>query len=290
VAKAKRKLSAKQIRAGFGGKRRKAAAKHRPRTKKRANPKRRRSNPPRVHHRKRKAAAASRPRARKRKSSHRPRTKRRNPELVSFLLGNPATKRRKKVAAHRKRRKKSAASHRSNAGRPRRKKTMNRSRRHRNPSVIGTPKRWLEWGAGGVVGFVGSAALPQLLAPNSNTGMTGYALSLGATIGLGLLSHMFLKRPDVTVGVMVGGLSNLLRRVITDNTPYGSYLNSPTSAGGMGMGDYMVANWGPPRMTDGLHSSMAEAPGTPWSGGGMVATSYGVNTQDLADMRSSRPC
>ena len=192
------------------------------------------------------------------------------------------------MAAH-KHKKKRAAS-RSNAGRPRRKKTMNRSRRHRNPSVIGTPKRWLEWGAGGVVGFVGSAALPQLLAPNSNTGMTGYALSLGATIGLGLLSHMFLKRPDVTVGVMVGGLSNLLRRVITDQTPYGAYLNAPASSGGMGMGDYMVANWGPPRMTDGLHSSMAEAPGTPWSGGGMVATSYGVNTQDLADMRSSRPC
>ena len=33
-----------------------------------------------------------------------------------------------------------------------------------------------------------------------------------------------------------------------------------------GMGDYMVANWGPPRMNNGLFSAMAEAPGTPWGG------------------------
>ena len=200
------------------------------------------------------------------------------------------------MAAHRRRRKKSASSHRSNAGTRRRSRkgtVRHHSRRRRNPGIlgIGRPMDWIEGGAGALVGFVGSAAIPNFLGPATNVGMTGYALSAAATIGLTILAHMMLPRkPAIAAGVASGGFANLLRRVITDQTPYGSYLNAPASAGGMGMGDYMVANWGPPRMSDGLHSALAEAPGTAWSGGGMLTTSSGISTQDMVDIRSSRPC
>lgn len=196
--------------------------------------------------------------------------------------------------AHSHRRKKRAAS--STAGRRRsKKKNAGFSRRkRRNPGFasIGTPKTWLMGGAGALAGFVGSAYLPQMfLGASGNTGMAGYAASAGAAIGLGLLSHfLFPREQAITIGVVSGGFGNLLRRVITDQTPYGHYLDAPAAAGGMGMGDYMVANWGPPRMSDGLHSAMAEAAGTPWMGGGMITTSSGVNVQDMADIRASRPC
>jgi hypothetical protein len=310
MAKAKRHMSAKQIR-HFGTKRQKAAlkakrhSKHRkrtnaaPRKRARAAPRkhhRKRTNAaPRKHHRKRAAAAAPvRRRRKKTNSSHRPRRKK-NPELVSFLLGNSAKRRKKTVASTRRRRKKSAAS-RSNAGTRRRvskKGVRHHSRRRRNPGIlgIGKPMDWVMGGAGALAGFVGSAAIPSFLGPTTNTGMTGYALAAASTIGLAVLAHMMLPRmPAVAVGVASGGFANLLRRIITDQTPYGAYLNAPPAAGGMGMGDYMVANWGPPRMSDGLHSAMAEAAGTPWSGGGMLTTSSGISTQDMVDIRSSRPC
>ena len=185
-----------------------------------------------------------------------------------------------------------AASHRSNAGTRRRRRTTrvmhrNRSRR-RNPSSIGSPMTWVTGGAGVLAGFVGSAAIPQMLLGTGNTGATGYAVTAAAAIGLGFLSHFLLPRQQaVTIGVVSGGMVNLIRRIISDQTPFGSYLSMS------GMGDYMVANWGPPRMNNGLFSAMAEAPGTPWggagSGGGMI-TSSGVGIQDMADIRSARPC
>ena len=197
------------------------------------------------------------------------------------------------MATHSRRKhhkKRSAASHRSNAGtrRSRPKAVSYRRRGHRsNPGAIGSPKTWVMGGAGALAGFIGSAALPQLVLGAGNVGVTGYAVTAAAAIGLGFLSHFLLPRQQaVTFGVVAGGFANLLRRVITDQTPFGSFVSNT------GMGDYMVANWGPPRMSDGLHSAMAEGPGTPWSGGGggMIATSSGVTSQDMADMRASRPC
>jgi hypothetical protein len=295
MAKTRRKMSAKQIK-HFGTKRQKAALKarrHAPARKRNPpkgggrvisgygstvmNPRRRKRNPGGSH----KIVING---ARKRKnSSHRRRTKR-NPELVSFLLGNPA-KRSSKGMARSRRKTKRAASHRSNAGTRRRrviKHVAHRRRSVRNPG--GMPLKDFMWGGiGGLAGFVGSAAIPQLLMSSSNTGVTGYAMTAAATIGLTILAHMFVKNKAVTFGVGIGGAMNLLRRVITDQTPFGSYLSSS------GMGDYMVANWGPPRMQNGLHSAMAESPGTPWSGAA-IGTSSGIGLQDMSDIRSGRPC
>lgn len=199
------------------------------------------------------------------------------------------------MARHSRKSRKSAV--RSNAGRRRSRKSTSvrrHSRKPRNPAMIGRPKDWVMGGAGALAGFVGSAALPQMfLGAASNTGMAGYAASAAAAIGLGFLAHfLFPREQAITVGVVSGGFANLIRRIITDQTPFGSYLNAPASAGGMGMGDYMVANWGPPRMQNGLQSAMAEAPGTAWGGGGSgyIASSSGVSMQDMSDIRASRPC
>lgn len=188
-------------------------------------------------------------------------------------------------------RKKRRAASRSNAGTRRRRTTSRRvhHRRRSNPGMgaIGNPQTWLFGGAGTLAGFVGSAALPQLILGTGNTGVAGYAATAAAAIGLGLLSHFLLPRkPVVTAGVIAGGMANLIRRVISDQTPFGGYLSNS------GMGDYMVANWGPPRMRDAFHSAMAEAPGTLWSGGGtgVITATNGVSMQDLSDMRATRPC
>jgi hypothetical protein len=293
-----KRMTAKQIRY-FGTKRQKAAlranrSKKRKRhsVKRRQAPaaKRRNAAPRRRKHSVRRNTARPHqgprcnpaPRKRRRKTSHRRRTVKRNPELVSFLLGNPATKRRKKVAHTRRRKKRSAAS-RSNAG-TRRRRTVHHSSR-RNPA--GIPLKDFAFGGAGVLaGFLGSAALPQMFMGAANTGVTGYALTAAAGIGLTILAHMFVKNRSVTFGVGAGAAANLLRRIVTDQTPFGPYLSNS------GMGDYMVANWGPPRMSNGLQSAMAEAPGTPWSGGGggMIATSSGISAQDMSDIRAGRPC
>ena len=300
MARSRRKMSAKQIK-HFGTKRQKAALKAR------RHAPARKLNPPKGggrvisgygstvmnSGRRKKRNPGNHKivinRARKRSNtSHRRRTKR-NPELVSFLLGNPAKRSNKGMARSRKKTRRAAS--RSNAGTRRRrtvKRVMHRNRSRRNPSSIGSPQQMLYGGAGVLAGFVGSAALPQMILSTGNTGMAGYAATAAAAIGLGFLSHMLFPRlPSVTVGVVSGGVANLIRRIISDQTPFGSYLSMS------GMGDYMVANWGPPRMNNGLFSAMAEAPGTAWgaagSGGGMI-TSSGVGIQDMADIRSARPC
>lgn len=196
----------------------------------------------------------------------------------------------------RSRRKTRRAASRSNAGTRRRRVSRRKNVSHRrrgsrrNPSfgAVGSPMTWIMGGAGALGGFVGSAAIPQMLLGAGNTGIAGYAATAAAAVGLGLLSHFLLPRqPAVTIGVVSGGFGNLLRRIISDQTPFGGYLSNP------GMGDYMVANWGPPRMNNGLFSAMAESPGLAWgapgSSGGMI-TSSGIGIQDMADIRSARPC
>jgi hypothetical protein len=280
--KRKTNMTAKQIKF-FGSKRQKAALKAKrkksPRrhTAKKRHAKRTRPNPaPRK--KKRAVARHASPKkrtAKKRKASPRRKT-RRNPELVSFLLGNPA-KGAKKVA--RSRRKKRATARHSNAGTRRRtKKTTRRhSRRRSNPA--GIPLKDFAFGGAGVLGgFLGSAAIPQMILGGGNTGVTGYAVTAAAGVGLAILAHMFIKNRAVTFGVGAGAAANLLRRVISDQTPFGGYLSAP------GMGDYMVANWGPPQMTDGLNSAIAAPFGTG------VAASSGVSMTDMADMRTARPC
>jgi hypothetical protein len=277
-------MTAKQIKY-FGSKRQKAALKaHRKKArhssaKKRHAPAKRNAAPKK--HRKVSTHLHSSAKKRK-KSSHRSRTVKRNTgmELVTFVAGNSA--RRKTGMAHsKKKRKKSSAASRRNAGTRRKKSTHHHSRRRGNPA--GIPLKDFAFGGAGVLGgFLGSAAIPQMILGGSNTGMTGYAVTAAAGIGLTILTHMFFPRQRaLTFGVGAGAAANLLRRIISDQTPFGGYLSNP------GLGDYMVANWGPPLMTNGLQSAIAAPYGT-----GVTASS-GVSMSDMADIgggRGMRPC
>src|ERR1700686_4543553 len=102
---AKSRLSAKQIKAGFGGARRKAALRSRPKHRARTKP-----NPTR----KRRKVAAAPPKRRRRavakKNSARKRRKNPTPMIISWAAGNPA-KRGKKVAAPKRRRRATAKTH-----------------------------------------------------------------------------------------------------------------------------------------------------------------------------------
>jgi hypothetical protein len=258
--KKKRHLTPKQIRAGFGGKRRKTSLRkkksHRPRTKKRNT-------------------ASYRPKPHgKKKSSHRPRTRakakqRSNPvaEIISWTAGNPAKKGKKHKMAQKKR-KKSSASHR-NAGRP--KKHMTR-RRHRNPAGLGRPMDWVQGGAGVLAGVLGTRALPQLILGPSNTGPMGYAANAIAALALGWGAHALFKKPVITTAVVAGGFASLFSRIIADKTPYGAQF-SLSGLGDWGLGLYQKSNFNRPQhLVNGRpgtpgSSMFAYGPGAPYGGG-----------------------
>lgn len=242
----RRKLSAKQIKAGFGGKRRKAAAKSsRPKHRARTRP-----NPPR---KKRRVTAKAAPvKRRKRavaKTSPRKRRKNPTPMIISWAAGNPAGGR--KVA--KKSKKRATAKRRTNAGRrsaP--KKVMRRARRRSNPGSLGSPMNWVQGGAGVVAGVVGARVLPQMLLGASNTGPMGYAANAAAAVGLGFLTNMLFPRNTVlATAVVAGGFATLLSRVLTDKTPFGAQL-SLSGLGDYGLGLYQKSNYPyPPRLQNG---------------------------------------
>ena len=181
--------------------------------------------------------------------------KRRNPipEIISLTMGNPA--RRKNVAATKRKnratKRNPAAASRRNAGSRRHHKRHHRHHHRRNPAGLGSPTDWLFGGVGVIAGAVGARVLPQL-AGSANTGAMGYAMNLGAGLGLGFLSHMVMKNPIITGGVIAGAVAATLVRVISDNTSYGSYLALS------GVGDYVVWNFSQPQRVTGQNASMID--------------------------------
>jgi len=226
---AARKLSAKQIKAGFGGKRRQASAKkrkssaasHRPRTKPRKAAAKR--NAPR-----RKSSARSNKPARKR-----------NLGPIFALTGNPAKGHSMAATKKNKKRKSSA---RSNAGSHRKKRNTGRvhhRRRKGNPSLglFGGPAEWLTGGVGAVIGAVGAPALTQLAMGTSNTGPMGYFGNAVAVALLAAASAFALPRQKfLAMGVVFGGVGSIIRRIVGDYSLLGSY--SAQVSGVSGLGDY----------------------------------------------------
>ena len=225
-AMAKRKFSAKQIRAGFGGKRRKAAMK----TKRHA-PAAKRRNPSKARRRK-------------------PARRRNTGEILVLTAGNPAKKGKAmaKKSYHR-RKTKAGAKHRTNAGRrsttTHRKHHYSSRRRSKNPGAIGRPMDWVKGGVGVIAGGVGTRLIPQLVLPANNTGPTGYAMNAGAAVLLAWGTHAVTKDKVLTAAVAAGGFAALILRIVNDQSSVGKYLALS------GMGDYMVSNWtAPQRITD----------------------------------------
>jgi hypothetical protein len=238
---AKRRLSAKQIKAGFGGKRRRAALKTK-RHAARTRPVKSRSNPRKVRR------AAPRPR---------PAKKRNLGEVVSILLpgmvGNSAKRKGHTTMAAAKRKKKRASAQR-NAG-TRRIRTMKVTRRHgRRRSNPGQVMEYAKLGVAIVGGAVGSKMATQLILSSSNTGWMGYLGNLVATLALGWGASKAFKDKMISQGVVGGGIAQLAVRIISDQTPYGSYL------AGSGVGDYQASAFLTPQrmMPNALNSAALE--------------------------------
>jgi hypothetical protein len=230
----------------FGSKRQRASAKSALSRKRRTTTKKRRVAP----------RKQNRPRTRV--AAHRPRRKRNLGEVV-YLLGNPA-KRRKGMAAKRKTVRHRAGTKR-NAGR-RRNKVTHRRRRQSNPAnIMGYAKA----GAAVVGGAVGSKAATQLVLGSSNTGLMGYFGNAVATVALGWGAHLAFRDKLISQMVIAGGFAQIIVRILTDQTPYGSVLANA------GVGDYQT-NWNfasPQRVSPGYPPrSIAVPPG--WGGAAAV--------------------
>lgn len=94
-------------------------------------------------------------------------------------------------------------------------------------------------------GAIGSKFLTQMVLGSSNTGFMGYIGNAVATGILGWGAHAVSKSKDLSSSIIVGGATQILIRIMTDLTPFGS------AVAGTGLGDYQVANfWMPPRLND----------------------------------------
>ena len=272
---AKRHLTAKQIRAGFGGARRKAALKTR------------RSNSAKKHHKartKRTNAAAPRKRHRLKVTRHRPRTKRKNPtpEIISFVMGtNPAKRKGRKMAKHsysKKRRQHNAGARHYTKRRHNRGHRTIHHRKRRNPGELGRPMDWIKGGVGVIGGGVGTRMIPQLFG-STNTGGIGYALNAGTAILLAWGTHLFARDRVLTASVAAGGFAALILRIVGDLTPYGQALSLS------GFGDYMVSNWVTPQRIMDPRQAMFEVP-SGWGTMPMLGPAA-VGQQSGADARTS---
>lgn len=270
--KKRRNLSAAQIKAGFGGKRRQSAQKA---ARKRNRPKKRKSSASHRPRTKPNAPRAAPPKKRRKSSApkaNKPKRKRNVGGI--FALTNPA-KGHKHVAKTKKQNKKRSSK--SNAGhRHHPKKKMNRGRRH-NPGQYGSPTEWLTGGIGAVIGGVGAPALTQLAMGTSNTGPVGYFGNAVAVAILAAASHFGLPRQKfLTMGIIFGGVGSIFRRIIGDYSLLGSY--SSSVSGVSGLGDYLMNfNWPIPQyLQPGNNRSLVPI------GGGAPATLPVVNNAAAA--------
>jgi len=286
----RRKLSAAQIAAGFGGKRRKSAAKaHRPASKRR--------NPTTKSPRRRSTRRVA--------TSPRKTRKRSNPgDIITLALANPApaaTKgkssmaRRKKRSSVSRRRRSTTRRRRTNpvqvahrrrtrrrsvaaAPRRRRRSTARRNpsirRRRRNPSMGGGIRSgmsgFLTQGLWAIGGAAGSKMLTQMVLGSSNTGVMGYGGNLAAAFVLGTGVKMVLKNQAAGNAVILGGVIQTLLRVLIDRTPFGAKVSN------LGMGDYMAQNFlTPQRLVDGLNSAQIAPPVMPQANKAVGVGVYG---------------
>jgi len=258
----------------FGSKRVRAAARAAMKTKrkaKRASAHRRRTKP--NPGRKRPAARKRVNRAR-RAAPKRRRAVRKNPgEIISLTLGNPA-KRRKKAVAKTKRRRRKASSQRVNAGRRRTRRNPARRGGHRRRSNPGGYRvtDLFVLGGGAVVGASVPKLASQAVLGPKNTGVMGYLANLAATGILAWAANTFMPRQKMfAVGILAGGIGQVISRAISDNTPYGAALSS------IGFGDYIAANFVTPQIVpdalNGVMSSNGQLP--------MASQSAGVNVGQL---------
>lgn len=229
---ARRKLTPAQIAAGFGGKRRQAAAKAA-----------------------RRAARRNAPKSSKLAGIRR-RPVRRNIGEIITIAGNPAKE--KKVAKGRKR-KSTAVRRRSQRKNPSKRRTVvymskrrnsaTKHRRRRNPSRTAGLSSMIAKAGWTVGGLVGARALTQLAfnlakQPGANTGVIGYVGNVVAAFALGAVASKFRGR-EAGQAVTIGGLAGVVARAVAEFSPIGGFVKAQLS--GMGdLGIYLPGQFGPP--------------------------------------------
>ena len=251
VNPARRKLSAKQIKAGFGGKARQSAAKrkhHRPRTKPAV-----RSNTPKRHRK----PVAPNPVKRRRHATAKRRSQHNTGKIVSFSL----PKEFQTVATTKRNKSRRNASHRRRASR---KNTGHRRRTHRNPSM-GDITGLATTAVFTVAGAVGTQQLTQVVLQANNTGVMGYFGNLVAAFLLSWGVKAFMKNDKAAAAVLSGGFVQIVLRLIADYTPFGQYTQS------LGMGDYLAQWYNTPQQLK------ANVPN--WTHSAALATSPTFNLQ-----------
>ncbi len=109
----------------------------------------------------------------------------------------------------------------------------------------------------GAVGAFGSKAATQMVMGANNTGVSGYVGNAVATAVLAGTAHVFrnVLGKGAAMGVLAGGVLQILFRVLTDNTPFGQLTSS------LGVGDYQMQSFvTPQRLKDPLNSAEIEIP------------------------------
>lgn len=227
----RRKYTAKQIAAGFGGARRKAAMK--------------------AHKKASRASKANRPSHRPRskpKVSHRPNLG----KIISFSLPKESTT----VAGTKKNTGRKSSSHRSsrrntkaNTGRPR--------HRRRNAPSMGDLTGLVTSAVFTIAGAVGTKYITQMVLTTSNTGVMGYFGNLVSAFLLSWGVKAFMKNDRAAAAVLSGGIVQVVLRLIADYTPFGQYTAN------LGMGDYLAQNFTvPQRIAFQTHSAQLMPPTT----------------------------
>lgn len=237
----RRKLSPAQIKAGFGGKRRKAAARTKPRHKPAA-----RKNTAR------KAKPAAAPKHRRRSATKRRRTQPNLGKVISFSLPKEST-----AVAKTKRNtsKKRTSSYRRT---PKRTKVNGHRRRStkRNHSM-GDIGGLVSSAVFTIAGAVGTKYITQMVLTTSNTGVMGYFGNLVSAFLLSWGVKAFMKNEKAAAAVLSGGIVQVVLRLIADYTPFGQYTAN------LGMGDYLAQNFTTPqRIAYKTHSAQLMPPTT----------------------------
>jgi hypothetical protein len=218
VNSAKRKLSRAQIAAGFGGKRRKAAAKSQ-----RKAARKNKSGP------QRKAVAHHRPRAAKR--AERPNLG----KIISFSLPKESTTVATTKRNTAKKSQKAYAHH-----RPAKQNPSHRRRTRRNPG-IGDITHLVTSAVFTIAGAVGTKYITQMVLSTSNTGIMGYFGNLVSAFLLSWGVKAFMKNDAAAAAVLAGGFVQVVLRLIADYTPFGQYTAN------LGVGDYLAQGFSTPQ-------------------------------------------
>jgi len=129
-----------------------------------------------------------------------------------------------------------------------------RRRMHRNPFGGGWSQE-ITNALFVIAGAVGSKLGAQLVLGTNNTGVMGYAGNLAVGGALALGTKAVLKNGKAAAAIFSGAVVEVVLRVISDYTPFGSYVS------GLGMGDYFASNWvQPQRYVDALNSAQVQIP------------------------------